>query len=867
VEAFAAGADSMMTHGRSGGVALVKAPAEPLSTSPSIAGAGGDCPRARDVPGATPAAMPGATASGGTGLCIVAHHLGLTSSALNVVCGLCALAWSNSVAARPAAGSSLFALPFCGPYCVTIGFLGLLFEYFLGLSQVPLLPGEHSERGRSPVRAVLYLVLAIPTVLSYPTLLATFAMLLCSVANAAASARGECVLPGSVPPFRMCGKCQCLEVDAPRGAAESTAEEAQPLSPGSPAGGERGTIKDAGAAKGVRARLARWWQRLVEIGYTGQALLVALLALANAWLFFARLAEWEQAVSAAQATCQAEYQCLSRYAPWAKAFGQTLNLNSALLVVPVLKSLVLKLHELEMRVPADSCARLLMPPLRKNVLFHVLVALLVLGGAAGHVVFHLLNLAVAPEVSWAAFPTYAWVTGFLVSFCLVVIYPAAQHRVRRADYELFWGAHHAGFVPFFLLMLAHAPHFWLWGGVPLLAYLAERLYRLKVSREPFYVSRVVLSRPVLCLSFFPARPGAFAFREGMYVYVLVPGASRHEWHPFTISSACEDLERRDGEMTLHIKVHRPGSWTHRVCELFERIAPAAARTEHGFALELRHVDSTGASLRGKLLGPDGQPLLLVDGPYAAPAMHYAQYREVLLVGAGIGITPSSAILQSVLRHKWKKGFPPQTIYFCLVVRHDEITSFRWFLKLLVELEALVAGDHAAGNLDAAKNRLEVHIFVTQAPKRGETVQRQPSLPPLGIAPVDPARAVGATATTTTSATAAPTMRAGPKVQLGFGHQELELAMLNPTTRSDELARLLSTEAASLNRMRDMYVWNGRPPWESIFARVRERRHADTREIAVCFCGTPAIGKDLRALCNRYSSDQDKLRMVLLKETF
>jgi NAD(P)H-flavin reductase len=372
------------------------------------------------------------------------------------------------------------------------------------------------------------------------------------------------------------------------------------------------------------------------------------------------------------------------------------------------------------------------------------------------------------------------------------------------------------------------------------------------------VRRVVLSRPVLCLSFFPARPGSFVFREGMYVYVLVPGASRHEWHPFTISSAYEDLERRDGEMTLHIKVHRPGSWTHRVSELFERMAPAGARTEAGFALELHHVDSTGASLRGKLLGPDGQPLLLVDGPYAAPAMHYAQYREVLLVGAGIGITPSSAILQSVLRHKWKKGFPPQTIYFCLVVRHDEITSFRWFLKLLVELQALVQGDYAAGSIDTAKNRLEVHIFVTQAPKRGETVQRQPSLPALGIAPVDHAHAAAAAATT---------MRAGPKVQLGFGHQELELALLNPTTRSDELARLLGAEAASPNRMGDLYVWNGRPPWEPIFARVRQRRHAETREIAVCFCGTPAIGKDLRNLCNRYSSDQDNLRMVLLKETF
>ena len=54
----------------------------------------------------------------------------------------------------------------------------------------------------------------------------------------------------------------------------------------------------------------------------------------------------------------------------------------------------------------------------------------------------------------------------------------------------------------------------------------------------------------------------------------------------------------------------------------------------------------------------------------------------MLVGAGIGLTPSSSILQSVLRHKWKKGFHPEVIRFYWVLRHSEAPSFEWFIQLL-----------------------------------------------------------------------------------------------------------------------------------------------------------------------------------------
>ena len=70
-------------------------------------------------------------------------------------------------------------------------------------------------------------------------------------------------------------------------------------------------------------------------------------------------------------------------------------------------------------------------------------------------------------------------------------------------------------------------------------------------------------------------------------------------------------------------------------------------------LELFHRSRTsGERARGKAVGVDGKPLLRVDGPHAAPAQHYSEYREAMIVGAGIGLTPAASILQEVLKYKW-----------------------------------------------------------------------------------------------------------------------------------------------------------------------------------------------------------------------
>jgi hypothetical protein len=71
--------------------------------------------------------------------------------------------------------------------------------------------------------------------------------------------------------------------------------------------------------------------------------------------------------------------------------------------------------------------------------------------------------------------------------------------------------------------------------------------------------------------------------------------------------------------------------------------------------------------------------------------------------------------------------------------------------------------------------------------------------------------------------------------------------------------------AAENRLQDIWIWNGRPNWDEVFNEMKaQRQHSD---IGVCFCGAPAIGADLRSMCEKYSSTADDCLFNLHKENF
>jgi len=69
-------------------------------------------------------------------------------------------------------------------------------------------------------------------------------------------------------------------------------------------------------------------------------------------------------------------------------------------------------------------------------------------------------------------------------------------------------------------------------------------------------------------------------------------------------------------------------------------------------------------------------IIRVDGPHSAPSEHFCNYGTVMIVGAGIGLTPCASILSSLTKYKWRKNFSPEIVHLYWVVRQSEVDSFQ-----------------------------------------------------------------------------------------------------------------------------------------------------------------------------------------------
>jgi hypothetical protein len=77
------------------------------------------------------------------------------------------------------------------------------------------------------------------------------------------------------------------------------------------------------------------------------------------------------------------------------------------------------------------------------------------------------------------------------------------------------------------------------------------------------------------------------------------------------------------------------------------------------------------------------------------------------------------------------------------------------------------------------------------------------------------------------------------------YNQLQRAAYADMLKARSLLRALSTTkkgglTIQSGSVQDVWIWNGRPYWDDIFANMKkQRQHPD---IGVCFCGTPVIGK-------------------------
>jgi predicted ferric reductase/Ca2+-binding EF-hand superfamily protein len=341
------------------------------------------------------------------------------------------------------------------------------------------------------------------------------------------------------------------------------------------------------------------------------------------------------------------------YIQIARGFGACLNFNAALLVVPMLRRTLtrVRLSVLGRVVPVDDA-----------VMLHGRLGELTCVFGVAHSGAHILNILRASIDPWL----HSYVSGYILLASMLVIWVGSREVVRRSKrFELFYVSHLTYFLMVPVLFI-HSKHFWMWGALPWCWFLFERSLRSRRRRKRTHVLGAKLYNcGVTRLDL--ARPSNFTYKPGDYVFLRLPEVARHEWHPFTLTSAPEQPDL----LTVHIRT--VGDWTRTVRE---RVPPL-----------LRREDATHVQ---------------IDGPYGTASRHILDVRHAVAIAGGIGVTPFAPIMKSLLmRQSDDDGSRPRLEKLRFVWLNRDQRAFEWFRDLLERLERA-----------DTRRLLEIHTFMT-----------------------------------------------------------------------------------------------------------------------------------------------------------
>ncbi|KXS16184.1 hypothetical protein M427DRAFT_302367, partial [Gonapodya prolifera JEL478] len=236
----------------------------------------------------------------------------------------------------------------------------------------------------------------------------------------------------------------------------------------------------------------------------------------------------------------------------------------------------------------------------------------------------------------------------------------------------------------------------------------------------------------------------FSYKAGQYLYLCCPDVTTTEWHPFTITSAPEEPH-----LTLHIRCRPEFNWTpklrdHVIAAIAKMKAagttPAQPDLVRSAALPsspgLAEVDASsragmvdeeekGQARLSVKTGPptppeDRMPTLKIDGPYGSASEEVFDYNTVVLVGAGIGVTPFASVIKSINLRTTASAMTARAgaeqprllkVYFYWICRDTQ--EFESFKDLMIEVASddnlsreVELNTYTTGELDLKRVNLE-----------------------------------------------------------------------------------------------------------------------------------------------------------------
>lgn len=258
-------------------------------------------------------------------------------------------------------------------------------------------------------------------------------------------------------------------------------------------------------------------------------------------------------------------------------------------------------------------------------------------------------------------------TGVVLTLFMIFFFTTAA--MRNYIYTIFM-AIHKWFILIYILVVMHGMHqlfaypvFWPFFLFPATLYIFDRLWSLARINTPLTVtSAQILPSKVLKLTI--AKPSHLNYSSGQYIRLSSDFINPGEWHPFSVTSA-------PNQDYLSVHVRAVGPFTYRLYQLYhpmhltrrnaimieeqgtEKRKPSPTDSPNG-TNETATSGSYGAFMNKVRAGFVARslryylPPINVDGPFGGGHTEWSKYRTVILVGAGIGITPFASILQDFM---------------------------------------------------------------------------------------------------------------------------------------------------------------------------------------------------------------------------
>eukprot|EP00817_Percolomonadidae_sp_ATCC50343_P000528 CAMPEP_0117430342 /NCGR_PEP_ID=MMETSP0758-20121206/9869_1 /TAXON_ID=63605 /ORGANISM="Percolomonas cosmopolitus, Strain AE-1 (ATCC 50343)" /LENGTH=537 /DNA_ID=CAMNT_0005218241 /DNA_START=320 /DNA_END=1930 /DNA_ORIENTATION=+ len=442
-------------------------------------------------------------------------------------------------------------------------------------------------------------------------------------------------------------------------------------------------------------------------------------------------------------------------------------------------------------------------------------------------------------VQWIPYSYADWVkttkyglTGNLLWIVMVIMYSASNKSFRRtSNFTYFWFIHHL-FIVFFVLLLVHGKKFWVWFLGPGFLYVLERVVRIFRGAALTTVARVE-SLPGRCFVFRIDKP-AMQYKAGQYCFINVPLVSRHEWHPFTISSS-----PRDRYLSFHIR--GVGDWTQTV-----------AKTLNPEGGEVHDIQSHRAA--------NGRTAVVrVDGPFGTDSDFIFDYSTVCLIACGIGVTPFSSILSDLLhrlRDKETGSLKTKKVFFYWLNRGDG--GWQWFGKLLNDCEhqfkdifdiiTFMTGDIGKDDIEHMTYTSEEYMN-----NRSKNLQEKDG---------DRVKALRARVKADYAGTGKDEIeiKTGDIIEISF--REKSGWWLGRNERTGKTGQVPSNYMDIIDEKTKMANTSnrrfGRPQWQNEFDAVRDyvSQNRMSPKVGVFFCGPAFLSKNLRHECYKASQEKD-----------